>query len=190
MELPDIIFNDTDYDFDCPSFIQSLKLPPLDESASNELIPFEEIHAGQYKEGARMNSFKANKKRLPYWIKALTVRYWDVLGRRSDFHVHWEDKRKQNVDEIQIKVESKVDKSKSSTKSANTKSFVITVYLKTGTITTQGNYFQYLSDHEFPSLQSYVNNCAEKFEANTETNNESPKIQSENDASCDKTKQF
>jgi hypothetical protein len=85
---------------------------------------------------------------------------------------------------------TKVDKSKSSTKSANTKSFVITVYLKTGTITTQGNYFQYLSDHEFPSLQSYVNNCAEKFEANTETNNESPKIQSENDASCDKTKQF
>lgn len=36
MELPDIIFNDTDYDFDSPSFIQSLKLPPLDESARNE----------------------------------------------------------------------------------------------------------------------------------------------------------
>ena len=56
------------------------------------------------------------------------------------------------------------------------------MYLTTGTITTQGNYFQYFSDHEFPSLQSYVNNCAEKFEANTETNNESLKIQSENDA--------
>lgn len=75
----------------------SLIMPP-----SNEDIPFEDIQLGQYKEGVRMNSFRTNFDSMPAWIKALTNRYWNTIGKLLDYLVTWEDKRKQNIQEIQI----------------------------------------------------------------------------------------
>ena len=125
---------------------------------SNEDIPFEDIQLGQYNEGTRMNRLRTNFDRLPAWIKALTNRYWNTIGKLLDYLVRWEDKRKQNIQEIQISIE----KGKQRSKSTNNKLFVITVYLKIGTITIQGNDFQNFGSQEFPHLKSFVDRCMDK----------------------------
>jgi hypothetical protein len=109
VELPEIVFTDNDYNFDHAKYmyIKSLELPPIEHTFNNENIPFESIQSiEQYKSGARMNSFQTDKKRLPFWIRGLTLRYWESLGKCEDFLVQWEDKRKNKLDEIQITLET------------------------------------------------------------------------------------
>ena len=76
-----------------------------------------------------MNSFQTDKKGLAFWIRGLTLRYWESLGKCEDFLVRWEDTRKKKIDEIQIALEITTQRKQ--------KLFVIKAHLKTGTITVQ-----------------------------------------------------
>jgi hypothetical protein len=95
----------------------------------------------QYKSGARMNSFQTDKKRLPFWIRGLTLRYWESLGKCEDFSVQWDDKRKIKLDEIQITLETTTQ----ATRQTKQKLFVIKIHLKIGTITDEQVCFVYVS---------------------------------------------
>ena len=53
-----------------------------------------------------MNSFQTDKKGLAFWIRGLTLRYWESLGKCEDFLVQWEDTRKNKIDEIQLALKS------------------------------------------------------------------------------------
>lgn len=113
MELPDVSFKENDYHFNHVAYAESLELPPFNNDNETDNIPFEEIKIGQYEEGARMNSFKTDKAKLRLWIKSLTLRYWETLGKMTQFLVRWEfpkDKCKHKNEEIMISVEKKVQR--------------------------------------------------------------------------------
>ena len=159
VELPEIVFTDNDYNFDHAKYIKSLVLSPIEHTSNNENIPFESIQSiEQYKSGARMNSFQTDKKRLPFWIRGLTLRYWESLGKCEDFSVQWEDKRKIKLDEIQITLETTTQ----ATRQTKQKLFVIKVHLKIGTITVQGNGFPIFGLKEFPAIKEFVNTCVSR----------------------------
>jgi hypothetical protein len=80
-----------------------------------------------------MNSFQTDEKGLAFWIRGLTLRYWESLGKCEDFLVQWEDTRKNKIDEIQIALEITTQ----TTRQRKQKLFVIKAHLKTGTITVQ-----------------------------------------------------
>ena len=97
VELPEIVFTDNDYNFDHAKYIKSLELPPIEHTANNENIPFESIPSiEQYKSGTRMNSFQTDKKRLAFWIRGLTLRYWESLWKCEDFSTVGRYTQKQN----------------------------------------------------------------------------------------------
>lgn len=174
MELPDVSFKENDYHFNHVAYAESLELPPFNNDNETDNIPFEEIKIGQYEEGARMNSFKTDKAKLPLWIKSLTLRYWETLGKMTQILVRWEfpkDKCKHKNEEIMISVEKKVPK--------KTKLFVIKVYTTTGTITIQGNYFTYFGSNEFPALKSFVDTCYTKPDGDESVENTNQETQSE-----------
>ena len=90
-----------------------------------------------------MNSFQTDKKRLSFWIRGLTLRYWDSLGKRENLLVEWEDKRKNKIDETTTQT----------TRQRKQKLFVIKVHLKTSTITVRGNGFPIFGLKEFPAIK-------------------------------------
>ena len=124
-----------------------------------------------------MNSFQTDKKRLLFWIRGLTLRYWESLGKCEDFSVQWEDKRKNKIDEIQITLETTTQ----TTRQRKQKLFVIKVYIKTGTIAVQGNGFPIFGLKEFPAIKEFVNTCVSRNKQS------SANIQSQSvDESCPK----
>lgn len=81
MILPVFQFNIDSHRFDVQTYTDELQLPPLAKDTNNRDIPFEEILINQYKRQARANSFKTDKQRLIFWLRALLqLRYWKQLG--------------------------------------------------------------------------------------------------------------
>ncbi|CAG2223921.1 unnamed protein product [Mytilus edulis] len=64
MKLPKCLFDEESYNFNKTSFAQEIKLPPLDHVSKNKDIPYEEIKTNQYRNAAKMYSFKTDGNRL------------------------------------------------------------------------------------------------------------------------------
>jgi len=137
MILPVFQFNIDSHRFDVQTYADELQLPPLAKDTKNRDIPFEKILTNQYKRQARANSFKTDKQRLIFWLKALQLRYWKQLGEDPNYVVNWNDRRKNEPenqrDEIIIDLDS-IDPLTND----NIRLFTITTHLGTGTITIQG----------------------------------------------------
>ena len=94
MKLPEFDFNNESLQFDVESYVAELQLPPLSKDPTNRTIPFEEILANQCKRSAKENSFRTNKHRLIFWLKALQLRYCKQLRNDPKYHVDSTDRRK------------------------------------------------------------------------------------------------
>lgn len=167
LEMPPFPFTSDNSTFNYDEYIQSLKLPPF-EPSKIEKIPYETIKINQYKPKASMYSFHTSKERLHLWIKSMTMRYWEQLGKNKQFSINWEEINSEKTHEIQIKVDN--DKM---TKVDNPRLFLIKIYLKTGTITIQGNGYTVFGEEEFPKLLEFVNACRSK-DQNDNLDNKDP----------------
>ena len=158
MILPVFQFNIDSHRFDVQTYTDELQLPPLAKDTNNRDIPFEEILTNQYKRQARANSFKTDKQRLIFWLRALQLRYWKQLGEDPNYVVNWNDRRKNELenqrDEIIIDLDS-IDPLTND----NIRLFTITTHLGTGTITIQGVHHSYFGSKEFPVLKTFVDDC-------------------------------
>ncbi|KAK3096584.1 hypothetical protein FSP39_001491 [Pinctada imbricata] len=110
-----------------------------------------------------MIAFKIPRQRLYYWIKALSILYYEHYGNQSKYNVNcYDDKQNNNLKAIVIEVEEDINLS-----------FKITLFVTTGTLQVQGNKTD-IFVNDFQSLMSLVNRKEEQnrsLESQSEANN-------------------
>lgn len=114
--------------------------------------PFENIDLKMYEESAHMITFHTSLPRLQYWIKALSILYYENLGKLEGVEIKWSDipekwsDRNDTANSIFIEVETP----------DGTLIYNVTLFVSTGTIRVQGSRYRLFTDKYFPILQTLL----------------------------------
>lgn len=120
------------------------------KAVGSKEVPFEVIDLSLYKPRAKLVGFGTSETRLPLWIQAVIDRYIDNVSKEDECPVQWE--------EIECYWEpNKPDKIRLLVKRNEEKLFVLTLFITTGRIQTQGVYYEQWATEEFPVLLQMVN---------------------------------
>ena len=128
---------------------------------------FEKIDSSLYEHDARMVAFRATRERIRPWIGALSLYYYEHLGRDTQYNIQWKD------DPMRININNKellnaitidINKHKPQTdnplsykpQTDNPLSYKVKVFATTGTIQAQGNNHDTFRTRDFPILLECV----------------------------------
>lgn len=129
--------------------------PPASKSKK---VPFESIDLSIYKPSAKCLAFLTSEKRLPLWIAALRYRYCEIIGKKAEYEVTWEEQNTEDSPSSKPKC-GKISIHLTKKPSTGEETLVaITVFVTTGRIQVQGKKFEEWGKYEFPPLLDIVDN--------------------------------
>jgi hypothetical protein len=114
---------------------------------------FEDINLSLYEPAAKMIAFRVGAERLPAWVRAIWLRFYEEIGESDKFNVDWtQDPRPSKT--LQIEINRRDTESTGSV-------YKISIFATTGTIQVQGTHYSQFSDTEFPRLRKMVSDIVE-----------------------------
>ena len=150
-------FVETIPDFSGGRYITDEFKPP---SRASKPAPFEVFDPTTYSSVAHCACFSTTTSRLPLWVKTLQLRYLEFLPSSGSYFVKWQEKNasfsEDKCERLVVQVYSRAESTIS-----NVLIFAITIYLTTGRIQVQGNFWQQFGNKEMPLLPAIVNKLQE-----------------------------
>lgn len=130
---------------------EKLKTPA---GAKSKKLLHESFDHNLYEPEARMVAFKTTRNRIRHWIKTLNIYLYEYLGAHHDntdhYDIKWyhdpEEWTPQSLRAVCIDVSTKKD-------APNPLVYKVSLFLKTGTIQTQGNGYETFAKVHFPIMK-------------------------------------
>jgi hypothetical protein len=118
---------------------------------------FEKIDSSLYEHDARMVAFRATRERIRPWIGALSLYYYEHLGRDTQYNIQWkDDPMRININNKELLNAITIDINKNKPQTDNPLSYKVKVFATTGTIQAQGNNHDTFRTRDFPILLECV----------------------------------
>lgn len=114
---------------------------------------FEKIDNSLYEHDARMVAFRVTRERIRPWLGALSLYYYEHLGRDTQYNIQWkDDPMRINTNNKELLNTIAIDINKNKPQTDNPLSYKVKVFATTGTIQAQGNKHDTFRTRDFPIL--------------------------------------